>query len=237
MRFRSSGSFAGRLPGSPVWYYITDRRQLPSVSLLGQIRACARAGVDFIQIREKDLPDRTLFDLACRAVSAARGTRCRILVNVRADIALAAGAAGVHLPASGLRPSDIRPWVPGGFVIGSSVHSLREARRACAQGADYLLLGHVFATGSKEGLGPPLGLACLRRVSSGVPAPVLALGGMRPGTIDSVLASGARGVAGITLFQDREMFRRLRRDRHWQRHGSQARLQKLHSASGCCESR
>ena len=154
-----------------------------------------------MQIREKDLVDRELFELACRAVAMARGTDCRVLVNGRADIALAAGAHGVHLPSTGLEIRDIRKWLPRDFLVGVSVHTAPEIRRACAQGADYLLLGHIFPTESKRGFGPPLGLGRLKKVCSSVPVPVLGLGGIQPGLIDPVLAAGAAGVAGIGLFQ------------------------------------
>jgi thiamine-phosphate pyrophosphorylase len=166
------------------------------------IRKSVTWGVDFIQIREKDLSDRALFELTCDAVAAARGTECRILVNGRADIALAARAHGVHLPSTGLQVSDIRKWVSRDLLIGVSVHTLAEVRRACAQNPDYLLLGHIFPTESKQGYGPPLGLRHLRKACSIAIVPVFGLGGIGPELIQSVLDSGAAGVAGIGLFQD-----------------------------------
>ncbi len=181
-------------------YYITDRKQAGQ-SLLPLISRAVANGVHFIQIREKDLPDRELFELACCAVTLAVRTKCRILVNGRADVALAAGAHGVHLPSTGLRISDLRPWVPRGFLIGVSAHSLRDALRASAEGADYVLLGPVFPTESKLRYGPPLGLSYLRRVCSRVPLPVLGLGGISEDKVADVLATGAAGVAGITMFQ------------------------------------
>ena len=159
-------------------------------------------GVHFIQIREKDLSDRELFELARRAVTLTAKTKCRILVNGRADVALAAGAHGVHLPSAGLRIPDLRPWVPRGFLMGVSAHSLRDALRASAEGADYVLLGPVFPTESKLRYGPPLGLSYLSRVCSRVPLPVLGLGGISEDRVDEVLATGAAGVAGITMFQE-----------------------------------
>ena len=120
--------------------------------------------MDCIQIREKDLSDRELFELVCRLVALASATPCKVLVNGRADIALAAGAHGVHLPARGLYASHLRAWLPRGFLIGVSVHSLSEARLAVRAGADYLLLGPIFPTPSKMQYGTPLGLAYLRGV-------------------------------------------------------------------------
>ncbi len=187
----------------PLFYYITDRRQLHGKSLAASIRKALASGVDFIQIREKDLEDRTLFELTRRAVALARGTECRILVNGRADIALAAGAHGVHLPSSGIQIPDIRKWLPSNFLVGVSVHTMNEIRRACQWKPDYLLMGHIFPTKSKAGFGPPVGLDRLRKACSIFPVPILGLGGITPDRIESVLDTGAAGVAGISLFQDR----------------------------------
>lgn len=158
--------------------------------------------MDCIQIREKDLPDRELLELTCRVVALARATPCKVLVNGRADIALAAGAQGVHLPARGFQACDLRAWLPREFLIGVSAHSLREARLAARAGADYLLLGPIFPTPSKIQYGAPLGLACLRRVCRSVPVPVLALGGMCLERVSEVMAAGAAGIAGISMFQN-----------------------------------
>jgi thiamine-phosphate pyrophosphorylase len=186
----------------PLLYYITDRKRLREISLAECIRKTIERGVDFVQIREKDLEDRALFDLTCSALSFARGTDCRILVNGRADIALAAGAHGVHLPSHGLQITDIRPWVPGDFLIGVSVHTLPGIRRACAQSADYLLLGHIFPTESKERFGRPLGLRRLKNACSASSVPIFGLGGIKMELVESVLNAGAVGIAGIGLFQD-----------------------------------
>ncbi len=172
------------------------------MSLISCVRRAVEWGVDFIQIREKDLEDRALFELTRRAQDAARGSECRVLVNGRADIAWSAGAHGVHLPSTGLKISDIRKWFPGDLLIGVSVHTMAEIRSACAQNADYLLLGHLFPTESKLGYGSPLGLRRLKEACSSASVPILGLGGIKPGAIQSVLDSGAAGVAGIGLFQD-----------------------------------
>ena len=186
----------------PLLYLITDRNQTAGSSLLDVIRWSLKSGVDCIQIREKDLSDRDLFDLACRVVALASATPCKVLVNGRADIALAAGAHGVHLPARGLQACDLRAWLPRDFLVGVSVHSLDEARLAALRGADYLLLGPVFPTPSKMKYGAPLGLAYLKRVCRAVPIPVLALGGMRLEKVTAVIEAGAAGVAGISMFQN-----------------------------------
>ncbi len=185
-----------------MFHYITDRSRLGRRSLLRAMSQAIRAGADFIQLREKDLSDRDLHALACRAVGLARGTRCRILVNGRADVALAAGAHGVHLPSTGLRARDLVPWIPPDFLVGVSTHSLEDARRAEADGAHYILLGPVFRTPSKIRYGDPLGLTSLRRVCRSVAIPVVGLGGISWDLVPAVLHEGAAGVAGITLFQE-----------------------------------
>lgn len=186
----------------PLYYYVTDRRRLRPGDFEARIRGLIRWGIDFIQIREKDLADRELCLLARDVVALARSTSCRVLVNGRADVALAAGAHGVHLPSSGLRVGDLRPWLPDGFLVGVSVHSRSETMRAWAAGADYVLLGPVFATPSKAGQGHPLGLAGFRKICRAVSLPVFGLGGISVGTVRAVLDAGAAGVAAIRLFQE-----------------------------------
>jgi thiamine-phosphate pyrophosphorylase len=186
----------------PLYYYVTDRRLLRPQDFRSRVRGLIRWGIDFIQIREKHLDDRDLFLLARNVVADARSTGCRILVNGRADVALAAGAHGVHLPSSGLRPDDLRPWLPDGFLVGVSVHSEDEAVRAWTCGADYVLAGPINATPSKAGMGPPLGIARFRGICTSVPVPVLGLGGIDAGTVEAVLDAGAAGVAAIRLFQE-----------------------------------
>jgi thiamine-phosphate pyrophosphorylase len=207
-KIKQADSFSSK---RPLFYYITDRKQLSGISLIAAIRRAMDWGVDFIQIREKDLPDRDLYHLTCRVVSMAKNTRCKILVNGRADVALSAGADGVHIPSSGLRVQDLRSWCPKGFYIGVSVHEMREIREACTSKADYILLGHVFPTASKEKLGRALGLKFLGKACAVSTVPILGLGGMNPELITPVIEAGAVGVAGISLFQKGKEFSKLKR--------------------------
>jgi thiamine-phosphate pyrophosphorylase len=174
-----------------IRYYVTDRRQ-------GDVLACAaRAvgdGVDMIQVREKDLHAGDLFELVCRIRDLAGGTATRILVNDRLDIALAAGVDGVHLPSDGLPADRVRPLVK---VLGISTHTLDEAVAAEKARADFIVFGPIFNTPGKAAVG----LEPLRRVAAAVQIPVLAIGGITAATIDSVVAAGAAGIAGIRLFQ------------------------------------
>ena len=187
--------------------YITDRRQLRSVSLAAVIRETVRAGVDIVQVREKDLTGRELIALVEEALSAAREPGmggARVVVNDRVDVALAGGADGAHLAAHSMPVQVVRRFVPRAFVIGVSCHSLAEAMAAESGGADYLVLGPVFETPSKLGYGPPLGLEKLRNVTSRIRIPVLALGGITVDRIRPCLEAGASGIAGIRIFQDCE---------------------------------
>jgi thiamine-phosphate pyrophosphorylase len=192
---------------NPLLCYITDRRQLSSVSLASVISETLRAGVDIVQIREKDLTSRELLALVEEALRASRELGrggARLLLNDRVDVALAGGADGVHLAAHSMPVEVVRRFAPRPFVIGVSCHSLGDAMAAESGGADYLVLGPVFETPSKLGYGPPLGLEKLRNVTSRIRIPVLALGGITVERIRPCLEAGASGIAGIRIFQDCE---------------------------------
>jgi len=151
---------------------------------------------DWVQIRDKELAARELIAVVRRAV----GTMGKVLVNSRVDVAIAAGAAGVHLPAGSIAPSEWRGITPPGFLIGVSCHTRDEVVRAEQEGADYVLFGPVFAPLSKTSALAPRGLDELRRVSHAVKIPVLALGGITWENAEVWLGGGGGGVAGITLF-------------------------------------
>jgi len=185
-------------------YYITDRAALGgSAALLPCVRRVAAAGVDWIQVRERDLSGRALAELVTEVLKIARaGTRpTRVLVNDRLDIALATGADGVHLPSHGLPTGAVRGMAPAGFLIGRSCHSPADVQVAAAEGATFCVLGPVFATPSKAEMGPPLGLAAFRSLQA-MTIPVLALGGVTLENAAACRVAGAAGVAGIRLFQE-----------------------------------
>lgn len=193
---------------SPIeLYYITDRSQLGPRPLKASIARAIAAGVDWIQIREKDMSVRQLLSLAEAAIEqASQGTarHTRVIVNDRLDVALAANASGVHLGAHSMSAAVVRRIVPSEFRIGVSCHSLEDARAAELAGADYILLGPVFATPSKARYGPPLGVEKLRDVTQRVKLPVFALGGITAERARECIDSGAAGIAGIRIFQDCE---------------------------------
>ncbi len=185
----------------------------PAGAVLGLIEQTIAAGVDLIQIRERDLATRELLTLVEAAVARARGTGTRILVNDRLDVALAAGADGVHLPTHGFPVADVRREYPH-LLIGASCHNLEEARRAEEGGADFVVFGPVYETPAKKPYGPPVGVEKLGEAVRAAKIPVLALGGIKLENAGACLQAGAAGLAAISLFQTsgdlRETVRRLR---------------------------
>jgi thiamine-phosphate pyrophosphorylase len=182
--------------------YITDRRQLPSHEAL--IEAIARnlvAGIDWIQIREKDLSARDLIELVRCARALPNPAAAKILVNTRVDVALAAAAAGAHLPSGSPPPRHWRAITPPDFLIGVSCHTLDEARAAEQDGADYIFFGPVFTPRSKSADLPPCGLDRLAEAAHAVRIPVLALGGITHENASQCTSAGAAGVAAISMFQ------------------------------------
>ena len=169
--------------------------------LLALVARAVTAGITLIQLREKNLGARTLHELAARASALARGTGTRILVNDRADVALASGCDGVQLTNNSLAALVVRRAFGERFLVGVSTHSLREARAARDGGADFALFGPVFDTPSKRAYGPPLGLAALREAALALaPFPLVAVGGVHSENTREVLRAGASGVAAIRMF-------------------------------------
>ncbi len=181
--------------------YITDRHALPPRPLVPFIVEAIRGGVDLVQIRENDLATRDLLKLVEGAVDAAQEMATCVVVNDRLDVALAAGAGGVHLGYKSLSADAVRGMIPGAFLVGVSCHSLAEAAAAEQAKADYILLGPIFETPSKLAYGPPLGLEKLREVAARVKLPLLALGGITVERVKPCLEAGATGIAGISIFQ------------------------------------
>jgi len=200
--------------------YVTDRCSLCGIesaeqreTLLRKIASASAAGVDWIQIREKDLSGKDCASLTLEALQSTaksatnKAAPPRILVNDHLDVALSQKAGGAHLGENGLPLAEAKRLVDarGGFhdfLIGVSCHSLEAARAAAAGGADYLFFGPVFATPSKAAFGAPQGLEPLAEVCRAVSVPVLAIGGITVSNASSCLVAGASGIAAIRLFQD-----------------------------------
>jgi thiamine-phosphate pyrophosphorylase len=195
----------------PVAFYVTDRKTLPGGSAAGileRIRLAAIAKLDFVQIREQDLSTSGLLKMAREAIRIAREiSSTRLIVNDRLDVALAAGASGVHLGRESLPIAEVVNWcrvgnAPADFVVGVSCHGAEEARAAENAGANYVFFGPVFDTPSKRSFGPPLGLELLRDVCGAVETPVIAIGGANESTAADCIKAGARGIAAIRLIQE-----------------------------------
>ena len=194
-------------------YYITDRTQFPgaererSEQLLGKIRRAVTAGIDYIQLRERDLSGRQFEELARQVAGVVRGTgsKTRLLINSRTDLALAIAGDGVNLRSRDISPLEVRRiWraagSPGEPVVGVSCHSGEEVRSANAAGADFAVFGPVFGKGAASGTGlAALEAACAHNIA------VLALGGITIENARSCLHCGASGVAGIRLFQQGDL--------------------------------
>jgi thiamine-phosphate pyrophosphorylase len=192
----------------PIVCYVTDRRALDApdegARVIERIRGAIAAGADWVQLREKDMQARKLLALA-RAAVAIQGA-ARIIVNDRLDVALAAGASGVHLGAASIPAEEAIRWcgagnAPPGFLLGVSCHSLEDVRRAENAGADYVFLGPVFDTPSKRSFGSPQGVQRLSEICRAVGLPVVAIGGITEANAVESVRAGAAGIAAIRLFQ------------------------------------
>ncbi len=167
------------------------------------MRAATAARINLIQLREKNLSARVLYELTARAAAITQGTATRLLVNDRADIALAAGASGVHLTTRSLETSIVRKSFGQDFLIGVSAHSLHEAQAARDASANFATFGPVFDTASKQIYGAPVGLDALSIAARSLaPFPIIALGGITLQNAAEALEAGASGIAAIRLFND-----------------------------------
>ena len=190
----------------PSLTLVSDRRRLRGGDLAAVAAAAAGAGVDLIQVREKDLADADLARLVRAVVHAVAGTRTRVLVNGRPDVAELAGAHGVQLPEEGLPVAAVRRAFPR-LIVGASRHSLPGAQAAEAEGADFVLLGPIFATpGKPRALGPGVLAETVRALR----VPVHAIGGVDAETAGAARAAGARGLAAIRPFLEGDVARAVR---------------------------
>ncbi len=177
---------------------ISDRRVRPLDALWPFLPAAAEAGLTDLMIREKDLPGGPLFAMARGAVTRCRPLGVRVIVNDRVDVALAAGADGVHLGVAAIPVADARRIAGGRLRIGASTHSLEELRAAGGAGADEATFGPVFETPSKAVYGPPVGVGALVRACEESAVPVLALGGITAARIELLRGAKLSGVAAIS---------------------------------------
>lgn len=192
--------------------YVTDRKAFAGSpqeqirALIAKMESAASAGVDCIQIREKDLPARELAAIVEAALRRIPRS-CRILVNDRLDVAAACGAGGVHLGERSVPVEQAKRFVRekklgDDFLVGVSVHSLESAQLAEQAAADYIIFGPVYGTPSKVALGQPQGTDRLANVCENVSIPVMAIGGIAPRNLRDCMNAGASGIAAIRMFQD-----------------------------------
>lgn len=179
----------------PIVMLVTDRRACDGRPLEVVVEAAVEGGVNVVQLREKDLPARELYDLALRLRQIV-GARALLLVNDRVDVALGAGAHGVELGGASL-PCEVARGLAPDLLIGRSVHDVANAAAAVANSADLLVVGTMFASRSHPGLSPA-GPSLVRKVAGVISAPLVGIGGITAANATQVIAAGASGVAAIT---------------------------------------
>ena len=197
----------------PILYLITDRHSLGTSdnfsALIELSTKATRAGVDMIQIREKDLTGRQLFELTSAIIAAVRQYGTKVMVNDRIDIALACSADGVHLASNSLPVPVARELLGNNHILGVSTHSLDQVQSAENGGADFVVYGPIFPTVSKLKYGAPVGLSSLNEVVAATKLPVIAIGGITEANYDSALNNGAAGIAAIGMFAKSDSLAKL----------------------------
>jgi thiamine-phosphate pyrophosphorylase len=179
-------------------YLITDRKQVVGGTLCEAVEAALRGGVRAVQLREKDLSSRELFDLACELRPLTSRYGAKLLINDRLDIALATGADGVHLGESSMPVARVKEMVGDRLLVGVSCHGLEGALEARESGADFITFSPIYYTPSKAPYGQPLGTERLAEACRMLRIPVFALGGIKKDTVRDVLDNGAHGIALIS---------------------------------------
>jgi len=184
-------------PSSWGLYVVTDRSQTHGRPLEAVVDAALQGGAKAIQLREKDLSARALYELAQRLLPIVRSRGAAFLINDRIDLAMALPLDGVHLARTSLPPTEARRLLGSSRLVGISCHTVEEAMEA-HEGADFIVLGPVFPTPSKAAYGPPVGLERLRKVRRRIELPILGIGGVTESNAAEVIAAGADGVASIS---------------------------------------
>lgn len=179
-------------------YLITDRKQTPGGDLCSAVEGALRGGVRAVQLREKDLSARELYELACRVKNITSRYGAKLLINDRLDVALAAGADGVHLGESSLPLQHARKIVGDRLLVGVSCHGREGALAAQENGADFITFSPIYFTPSKAPYGEPVGTERLAEACRLLRIPVFALGGIKKERVREVLDQGARGIALIS---------------------------------------
>ena len=176
-------------------YIITDRALCAPRTLYDTIHGLLEVGVSAIQLREKDLNDTEYIKLAEPLCGLCHTYSAQLFINSRIDIAMEVGADGLHLPGDSTSVEKVIEETNGRFIIGSSVHTLTEAKQREAEGADFITYSPIYPTLSKPDYGPAVGVEALRNVAEGINIPVFALGGITPERVSECLDAGVYGVA------------------------------------------
>jgi thiamine-phosphate pyrophosphorylase len=187
-----------RLPARPFLYPIVDVGALGGRPLAEAVAALARGGARILQLRAKDVEDERLLALAREGLAAARAGGALFIVNDRPDVALIAGADGVHVGQDDLDPADARAVVGPGALVGASTHDLAQLEAAAGAPVDYVAFGPIFPTRSKAAPDPVVGLELLRRARASTERPLVAIGGITRARAAEVAAAGADGLAVIS---------------------------------------
>ncbi|MEI8015635.1 MAG: thiamine phosphate synthase [Nitrospira sp.] len=177
---------------------VTDRHQTKGRPLVPLLQRVLAVGISMVQLRERDLSAGELVALAreVQAVTASSGSQ--LLINDRIDVALALEGIGVHLRSNSLPVPVARQLLGAGRLLGVSVHGVEAARQAESQGADYIVLGPIYETPSKQMFGPPLGIHILEKACSLVRIPIIGIGGVTAARAREMRSAGAFGAAVIT---------------------------------------
>lgn len=176
-------------------YAITDRHRCAPTPLADVVSELLDAGVTAIQLREKDLDDTELIQLAQLIAELCRNYKAKLFINTSTRVAREVGAAGVHLPANAESVKTIKTQTDETHYVGCSVHNLDAAHQREAEGADFVTYSPIYPIASKPGYGPVVGVESLAEMTESVKLPVFALGGITPDGVDECLAAGAFGVA------------------------------------------
>lgn len=178
--------------------YVISPAGVPEAALVAQVKQALSGGATCLQLRDKQMPSRQRLERARRVHRLTQAAAVPLIINDRVDIAMAAGAEGVHLGQDDLPCVEVRKMVGASLIIGVSAETVDEARRAERDGADYLGVGPMFATATKDDAGQPVGPGRLKLIQAAVDLLCVGIGGITLDRVDRVIAAGARGVAVIS---------------------------------------
>ena len=179
-------------------YFITDPEFCRARGLVETVRAAVAGGATMVQLRDPVAKTRALVEAARTLVAVLRPLRVRLIINDRADVALAADADGLHVGQADLSPADARRLIGPDRILGLSITAEADLASADLAGVDYLGVGPIFATATKPDAAPAIGTAGLRAIATRVSLPIVAIGGIHAGNAGQTIGAGARGIAVVS---------------------------------------